>query len=79
MISTSAISLKSQIARMLWLGNAVTGAFIVLLGTGTAFGMFSYDSQLSPLIARFGVVLAVTGTALAVFSLWRFRSISAAR
>jgi hypothetical protein len=79
MISSSAMSLKSRVTQMLWMGNAVVCAFLALSGGVVSFEVSGYDAQLSALAVRAGAVLATTGIVLTVFSLGKVRSIAATR
>jgi hypothetical protein len=79
MISSSAMSLKSRVTQMFWVGNAVVCAFLALSGGVMSFEMSGYGTQMSALAMRGGAVLAATGVVLAVFSLRNACSTAAMR
>jgi len=64
---------------MLWVGNAIVGAFLALHGGLMYFGVVGYDAQLSALSMRAGALLVVTSSMLTVFSVWKARSTAASR
>jgi hypothetical protein len=77
MISSSAMSLKSRVTQIFWVGNAIACAVLALFSAVESFEMSGYEAQLSALAVRTCALIAATGLALAVFSLRKARSISA--
>jgi hypothetical protein len=79
MRAVNATNLKSWIARMAWMVNAVCSLFLAVLGTMMVWNVFGYEAQLAPLMLRTGVAFAITGMALALLSLRRVSLVSASR
>lgn len=71
MYAPAALSLKTKITQILWVGNALAGIFTALLGAGTVHGVSGYDAQLAHLCAYLGTAVSAIGVAFAAFSLWR--------
>jgi len=72
--SSSETNLKSRITRLLWVGNALLGGFVALVGAMTSSAALGDNTMLSLLTVRIGALLAAVGLALTVFSVWRARS-----